>query len=232
MRPRPWPQRHACPRPWHDPGVGEPAQTGDCAHAPSIQRPCGRQQPAFRCRPPRGQPAGHAPRADPLSRRRHHDRWGDGTAAGRRVCGFPARRRHQIHAARFPRDATRRHGVRGRMPTRTDFHARSGRGLGPRRHVARNHATLDFGVPAALAVQGICGRWGQTVHERILFKGTAAANPAGPGRGGELPVSRVAIKSGLRRRFPYRHLNVPAYPDANPQGIGTACTRRCASQPL
>jgi hypothetical protein len=70
-------------------------------------------------------------------------------------------------------------------------------------------------------------------HLRSLGSNRPRANPVqghggrqsgGTCRGGELPVSRVAIKSGLRRRFPYRHLNVPAYPDANPQGIGTTCT--------
>jgi hypothetical protein len=152
---------------------------------PSIQRPCGRQQPAFRRRTPRGQPAGHAPRADPLGRRRHHDRRGDGTAAGRRVCGFPARRRHQIHAARFPWGAAHCHWARGRTLARTRCRARFGRGPFPRRHLARiaggGQAIHDFGVPAALAVQGICGRWGQTIHERILSKGAAAADPAGSG---------------------------------------------------
>lgn len=186
MRARPSrPRRHACPRPRHDARADDPAQTGDCAHMPSIQRPCGRQQPAFRRRTPRGQPAGHAPRADPLGRRRHHDRRGDGTAAGRRVCGFPARRRHQIHAARFPWGAAHCHWARGRTLARTRCRARFGRGPFPRRHLARiaggGQAIHDFGVPAALAVQGICGRWGQTIHERILSKGAAAADPAGSG---------------------------------------------------
>jgi len=62
---------------------------------------------------------------------------------------------------------------------RAGSRARFGRGRFPRRPIARDHATFDFGVPAAVAVQGICGRWCQTIHERILFKGTAAADPMG-----------------------------------------------------
>ncbi len=171
MRPRPSraPQ-HACPRPRHDARADEPAQTGDCAHMPSIQRPCGRQQPAFRRRTPRGQPAGHAPRADPLRRRRHHDRRGDGTAC-RRSPGFPAHRRHQIHATRFPRDAAHRHGVRGRMPA------------------------IDPRVPAAFAVRGICGRRGGTIHVGILFKGAVAASLPVPGS----PLNQVCGTSSRIR---------------------------------
>ncbi len=51
------PRQHVCPQPRQEPGTDDPAQVGDGHRTQPIQRPRGRQQPAFRRRPPctRGQ---------------------------------------------------------------------------------------------------------------------------------------------------------------------------------
>lgn len=110
----------------------------------------------------------------------------------RRTPGSPARWRHQIHAAQFPTHASRDHAAGARLPARA-------RRI---RHLGHDQAAIDLGVPAALAVQGICGRWSRTVHEQILFRGKAATDP-GDLAGRRLRAPGVAIKSGLRSLFPH-----------------------------
>jgi len=122
---------------------------GRC-HAPSIQRPCRRQQPGFRHWCARSQLAGYRPCAPPLGRRRHPHRL-IGSMTHRSISRFPASRRDQMDKPGVGdyRLAQLRLVIcidRRTMPGATDlfpvFHARGRQAFMPAyRHVA--HAGRD-----------------------------------------------------------------------------------------
>ncbi len=173
---------------------------GRC-HAPSIQRPCRRQQPGFRHWCARSQLAGYRPCAPPLGRCRHPHRL-IGATTPRSVSRFPASRRDQMDKPGVGdhRLAQLRLGIcigRPTMPGTTDlfpvFQAGGRQAFMPAyRHVAHagrdramrmealapdrirpmlhDRRTANRRALASLAVQGICGRRSQTIHEGILIK--------------------------------------------------------------